>query len=216
MKLQADRATLMKALAHVQSVVERRNTIPILANVMIAVREGKLSLTATDMEIAIVEDVAASTTRNGACTAPAATLVRNRPPAAGRRGGGAGSSGRRRAVGAAGRPLRDQSGGAAGRGLPGHDRRHAAAPVQPVGANAARSDRPHAVRHQHGGNPVLPERYLPARRRQRGHQGAAGGRHRRASPRPGGGAVAGGCRRRCPASSSRARPSTSCANCWTR
>ena len=49
MKLQADRATLMKALAHVQSVVERRNTIPILANVMIAVREGKLSLTATDM-----------------------------------------------------------------------------------------------------------------------------------------------------------------------
>jgi DNA polymerase III subunit beta len=74
MKLQADRATLMKALAHVQSVVERRNTIPILANVMIAVREGKLSLTATDMEIAIVEDVAASTTRNGACTAPAATL----------------------------------------------------------------------------------------------------------------------------------------------
>jgi len=74
MKLKADRATLMKALAHVQSVVERRNTIPILANVMIAVRDGKLSLTATDMEIAIVEDVAASTTRNGACTAPAATL----------------------------------------------------------------------------------------------------------------------------------------------
>ena len=74
MKLKADRATLMKALAHVQSVVERRNTIPILANVMIAVRDGKLSLTATDMEIAIVEDVVAATTRNGACTAPAATL----------------------------------------------------------------------------------------------------------------------------------------------
>src|ERR1700743_2589316 len=74
MKLKADRATLLKALAHVQSVVERRNTITILANVMIAVRDGKLSLTATDMEIAIVEDVAASTTRNGACTAPAATL----------------------------------------------------------------------------------------------------------------------------------------------
>jgi DNA polymerase-3 subunit beta len=74
MKLKADRATLIKALAHVQSVVERRNTIPILANVMIAVRDGRLTLTATDMEIAIVEDVAASTTRNGACTAPAATL----------------------------------------------------------------------------------------------------------------------------------------------
>ncbi|MBS0562787.1 MAG: DNA polymerase III subunit beta, partial [Proteobacteria bacterium] len=74
MKLKADRATLLKALAHVQSVVERRNTIPILANVMIAVREGGLTLTATDMEIAIVEQVPASTSRNGACTAPAATL----------------------------------------------------------------------------------------------------------------------------------------------
>ena len=74
MKFKVDRATLLKALAHVQSVVERRNTIPILANVMIAVRDGKLTLTATDMEIAIVEDVAADSARNGACTAPAATL----------------------------------------------------------------------------------------------------------------------------------------------
>src|SRR5271166_1975891 len=74
MKLKADRATLLKALAHVQSVVERRNTIPILANVMLAVRDGRLTLTATDMEIAVVEEVAASSSRNGACTAPAATL----------------------------------------------------------------------------------------------------------------------------------------------
>lgn len=74
MKFKVDRAILLKALAHVQSVVERRNTIPILANVMIAVRDGKLTLTATDMEIAIVEDVAADSSRNGACTAPAATL----------------------------------------------------------------------------------------------------------------------------------------------
>ena len=103
MKLKADRATLLKALAHVQSVVERRNTIPILANVMIAVRDGKLTLTATDMEIAIVEDVPASTTRNGACTAPGRDAVRNRPQAAGRRRGRAGPSRRRRAAGAAGR-----------------------------------------------------------------------------------------------------------------
>ena len=74
MKFKVDRATLLKALAHVQSVVEKRNTIPILANVMIAVRDGKLTLTATDMEIAIVEDVTADSSRNGACTAPAATL----------------------------------------------------------------------------------------------------------------------------------------------
>jgi len=74
MKLKADRATLLKALAHIQSVVEKRNTIPILANVMIAVRDGRLTLTATDMEIAVVEEVAAASSRNGACTAPAATL----------------------------------------------------------------------------------------------------------------------------------------------
>ena len=74
MRFKADRATLLKALAHVQSVVEKRNTIPILANVLIAVRDSRLTLTATDMEIAVVEDVAATTSRTGACTAPAATL----------------------------------------------------------------------------------------------------------------------------------------------
>ena len=74
MKLKADRATLLKALAHIQSVAEKRNTIPILANVLIAVRDGGLTLTATDMEIAVVEDVAASSSRNGATTAPAATI----------------------------------------------------------------------------------------------------------------------------------------------
>ncbi len=74
MKLKADRATLIKALAHIQSVAEKRNTIPILANALIAVRSGKLSFTATDMEIAVVEEVAAATSRDGATTAPAATL----------------------------------------------------------------------------------------------------------------------------------------------
>ncbi len=74
MKLKADRASLIKALSHIQSVAEKRNTIPILANVLIAVRDGKLSLTATDMEIAVVEEVPAATSRDGATTAPAATL----------------------------------------------------------------------------------------------------------------------------------------------
>jgi DNA polymerase-3 subunit beta len=74
MKFKADRATLLKALAHVQSVVEKRNTIPILANVMIAAKDVRITLTATDMEIAIVEDLPATSTQDGACTAPAATL----------------------------------------------------------------------------------------------------------------------------------------------
>ena len=74
MKLKADRATLIKALAHIQSVAEKRNTIPILANALIAVKGGKLTFTATDMEIAVVEEVPAASTRDGATTAPAITL----------------------------------------------------------------------------------------------------------------------------------------------
>jgi DNA polymerase-3 subunit beta len=85
MKFKAERAVLLKALAHVQSVVEKRNTIPILANLMMVVKDGALSLTATDMEIAIVEQVAATTLQDGAATAPAATLyeiVRKLPDSA--------------------------------------------------------------------------------------------------------------------------------------
>ncbi len=74
MKIKADRASLLKALTHVQSVVEKRNTIPILANVKIEAHDTRLRLTATDMEIAVVEDVPASSLADGACTAPAATL----------------------------------------------------------------------------------------------------------------------------------------------
>ncbi|MBX9702179.1 MAG: DNA polymerase III subunit beta [Acetobacteraceae bacterium] len=75
MKITVERAILLKALAHVQSVVERRNTIPILANVLIAAQDGALRLTATDMEIALVEEVAGvEVERPGRTTAPAATL----------------------------------------------------------------------------------------------------------------------------------------------
>jgi len=85
MKFKADRATLMKSLAHVQNVVEKRNTIPILANVLLRVTEGKLSIAATDLEISLVEDVPAETSRNGAITVPATTLyeiVRRQPETA--------------------------------------------------------------------------------------------------------------------------------------
>ncbi|NHN88513.1 DNA polymerase III subunit beta [Acetobacter conturbans] len=74
MKFTAGRATLLKALAHIQSVAEKRNTIPILANVLLDANNGSLSLTATDMEIAIVEDVPAEIHTPGSVTAPAAVL----------------------------------------------------------------------------------------------------------------------------------------------
>lgn len=74
MKFSAERATLLKALAHIQSVAEKRNTIPILANVLIQAAQGQLSLKATDMEIEVVEHIAANISREGATTAPAAVL----------------------------------------------------------------------------------------------------------------------------------------------
>lgn len=74
MKLTIERAQLLKSLAHVQSVVERRNTIPILSNVKLEGRPGSLSLNATDMDVDFVETVPADVVRPGATTAPAHTL----------------------------------------------------------------------------------------------------------------------------------------------
>lgn len=74
MKLTIERAALLKALAHVQSVVERRNTIPILSNVMLTAQKGRLGLAATDMDLTIVEQVDATASRTGSTTAPAHTM----------------------------------------------------------------------------------------------------------------------------------------------
>ncbi|MGH6948500.1 MAG: DNA polymerase III subunit beta [Kiloniellales bacterium] len=74
MKLTIERAALLKSLAHVQSVVERRNTIPILANLLLEAGDGRLSLTATDMDLTIVEEVTAEVGLGGATTVPAHTL----------------------------------------------------------------------------------------------------------------------------------------------
>ncbi len=74
MKLIIERAALLKSLGHVQSVVERRNTIPILSNVRIDAAKGQLALNATDMDIEIVESTSAEVGKGGATTAPAHTL----------------------------------------------------------------------------------------------------------------------------------------------
>ena len=82
MKLVIDRSVLLKSLGHVQSVVEKRGTIPILSNVRLEAREGALDLTATDMEIAVIETVNATVSQQGATTVPAQTfyeIVRKLP-----------------------------------------------------------------------------------------------------------------------------------------
>jgi DNA polymerase-3 subunit beta len=74
MKLTIERAALLRALGHVQSVVERRTTIPILSNVLLRAEGGQLALSATDMDLEIVERVPAAVTGDGVTTAPAHTL----------------------------------------------------------------------------------------------------------------------------------------------
>jgi len=64
----------LKSLGHVQNVVERRNTIPILSNVKMEGKDGLLSLNATDMDLDIAESVAAEIAVAGETTAPAHTL----------------------------------------------------------------------------------------------------------------------------------------------
>jgi DNA polymerase-3 subunit beta len=83
MKATIERATLLKSLGHVQSVVERRNTIPILSNVLIEARDdGSLRLMATDLDLQVDESVAAQVSQAGATTVPAHTffeIVRKLP-----------------------------------------------------------------------------------------------------------------------------------------
>lgn len=74
MKMTVDRAALLRALNHVQSVVERRNTIPILANVLLKAQDGSLQLATTDMDLEINEAIAAKVATPGATTAPALML----------------------------------------------------------------------------------------------------------------------------------------------
>ena len=74
MKLTIDRGAFLKPISHVQGVVERRTTIPILANLVIRADAGMMALTATDMDMDIVEHVAAAVSASGVVTTPAHLL----------------------------------------------------------------------------------------------------------------------------------------------
>jgi DNA polymerase III subunit beta len=71
MKVTTERADLLKSLGHVHRVVERRNTIPILANVLLQASGSQLSLKATDLDLEVVEPVTAEVAAPGATTVPA-------------------------------------------------------------------------------------------------------------------------------------------------
>src|SRR5467141_201327 len=71
MKVTVERAQLLKSLGHVHRVVERRNTIPILGNVLIRAENARLSLKATDLDLEVTETLAAETAAGGSTTVPA-------------------------------------------------------------------------------------------------------------------------------------------------
>jgi DNA polymerase-3 subunit beta len=71
MKVTVERAQLLKSLGHVHRVVERRNTIPILGNVLVRAESAKLSLKATDLDLEVTETLAAESGTGGSTTVPA-------------------------------------------------------------------------------------------------------------------------------------------------
>ncbi len=182
MKATIERATLLKGLSHVQSVVERRNTIPILSNVLIeATADGGLKLMATDLDLQINETVAAAVDQPGATTVSAHTLfdIARKLP-----------EGSQVSLAAAdgkmthhGRPREVPARHPAARRFPGDRRRRAARPVRAAGRDAQADHRQDPLRHLDRRDALLSQRHLLARRR-RSPAGAEGRRDRRPPPRP--------------------------------
>ena len=74
MKFTIERAALLKSLSHIQNVVERRHTNPLLSNVKITARDGAIVLDATDNELEVSEKTPARVDESGSITAPAHKL----------------------------------------------------------------------------------------------------------------------------------------------
>ncbi|MGB5345415.1 MAG: DNA polymerase III subunit beta [Woeseia sp.] len=75
MKLSAAREALLKPLQAVIGVVERRQTMPILANVLLVAKNGQLSITATDLEVELVATANVEIDNGGEVTVPGRKLL---------------------------------------------------------------------------------------------------------------------------------------------
>ena len=74
MKLTVEKSNLFKSLSHVQSVVEKKNTLPILSNILLEAKDNTLVLSATDMDISINDKLNCNIIEEGATTVSAQTL----------------------------------------------------------------------------------------------------------------------------------------------
>ena len=75
MKFTISREVLLQPLSQVVGVVERRQTLPVLANFMLSARDGKLTVTGTDMEVELISTIPANVSQDGDITVPARKLV---------------------------------------------------------------------------------------------------------------------------------------------
>ena len=75
MKFSIQREVFLQPLSQVVGVVERRQTLPVLANFLLVVRDGRLSVTGTDMEVELSSSVDAEASVDGEITLPARKLV---------------------------------------------------------------------------------------------------------------------------------------------
>jgi len=75
MKFSISREVLLQPLSQVVGVVERRQTLPVLANFLLAARDGRLTVTGTDMEVELISSVPADVSLEGEITVPARKLV---------------------------------------------------------------------------------------------------------------------------------------------
>ena len=75
MKFSIQRESLLQPISQVVGVVERRQTLPVLANFLISTRNGRLSITGTDMEVELIASVEAKVDSPGEITVPARKLV---------------------------------------------------------------------------------------------------------------------------------------------
>ena len=87
MEVILDRDAFLKGLQMVQNIVEPRQTLPILANVLLEAEEGSIRLTATDLEVGARVSIPARVMGKGAITRRRAQAGRDRQGASRRRGG---------------------------------------------------------------------------------------------------------------------------------
>ena len=75
MKFTIDRETLLKPLMIVRGVIEQRQTLPVLSNILVTARDGMLAFTATDSEVELEARVAVDGLMDGAITVPARKII---------------------------------------------------------------------------------------------------------------------------------------------